>query len=75
MLKKPTEYERDIPSKKFTISRQVSPNLLLGGSAGICQRTLVDESGVIKAQERTREQEMTVVHGTHCMIPLCNSNQ
>jgi hypothetical protein len=44
MLKNSAEHERDILSTKFTaISRQVSPNLLLDVSAGICQRGLVDE--------------------------------
>jgi hypothetical protein len=38
MLKNPAEYERDILLAKFTtISRQVSPNSLLGVSVGICQ--------------------------------------
>jgi hypothetical protein len=45
MLKNLAEYERDILPEKFTaISRQVSPDSLLGVSAGIFQRALVDES-------------------------------
>jgi hypothetical protein len=41
-------YERYISSAKFTaISCQVCPHLLLGVSAGILQRALVDESGMI----------------------------
>jgi hypothetical protein len=48
MLKKPAEYERNVSSAKFaTISRQVSPDSLLGVYAGICQRALVDKSGII----------------------------
>jgi hypothetical protein len=48
MLKKVAEYERDILSAKFTaIYRQVSPYSLLGVSADICQRALVDELGMI----------------------------
>jgi hypothetical protein len=44
MLKKPAEYESDTSSEKFkAISRQVSPALLLGVSAGYRQRALVDE--------------------------------
>jgi hypothetical protein len=45
---------KEISSAKFTaISRQLSPDLLLGVSAGICQRGLVDESGMIITQMRT----------------------
>jgi len=57
MLKNPAEYERDILSAKFTvISRQVSPDSLLGVSAGICQRALVDESGMIRTQMGTHNR-------------------
>jgi hypothetical protein len=49
MLKNSAVYERDILSAKFTaISRHVSPDSLLGVSAGICQRALLDESGMIR---------------------------
>jgi hypothetical protein len=38
-------------SAKFTaISRQVCPDSLLGVCAGICQRAVVDESGMIRNQ-------------------------
>jgi hypothetical protein len=63
MLKKPAGHERDILSAKLTdISRLVSPcfawtflakflpALHLDVSAGICQRALVDESGMIRTQ-------------------------
>jgi hypothetical protein len=51
MLKNPAEYEREISSAKFTATyHQVSPDLLLGVSAGICQTALVDESGIIRTQ-------------------------
>jgi hypothetical protein len=40
-------------STKFTvISHQVSPALILGISAGIFQRALVDEAGMIRTQMR-----------------------
>jgi hypothetical protein len=43
MLKNPAEYKIDISSAKFTAnSLQLSPDSLLGVSAGICQRTLMD---------------------------------
>jgi hypothetical protein len=48
MLKNPAEYERNILSAKFTaIVRQVFHDLLLGVSAGVCQRALLDESEMI----------------------------
>jgi hypothetical protein len=51
MFINPAEYERDISSTKFTaISHQVSLDLLLGVFAGICQRVLVDESGMVRIQ-------------------------
>jgi hypothetical protein len=51
MSKIPAEYERDISSAKFAaISRQVCPDSLLSVSAGIWQRDLVNESGMIKTQ-------------------------
>jgi hypothetical protein len=43
MLKKPAEYERDNSSVKFkTISRQDSPDSLVGVSAGISKDLLWD---------------------------------
>jgi hypothetical protein len=54
MSKIPAEYERDISSAKFAaISRQVSPDSLLGASAGICQRALVGKSGMMRTQTGT----------------------
>jgi hypothetical protein len=54
MLNIPTEYDSDISSAKLTaISRQVSPHSLLCVSAGIYQRVLVDESGMIITQMGT----------------------
>jgi hypothetical protein len=51
MLKIPPEYDRDASVAKLTnISRHVSPALLPGVSAGIGQRSLVDESGKIKTE-------------------------
>jgi hypothetical protein len=63
MLKNPAEYERDIYSAKFTaISHQVSPNSLVYVSAGICQRALVDESGMIRTQTgHTIDKKMVTV--------------
>jgi hypothetical protein len=52
MSKKPAQYEIDNSSAKFTaISRHVSPDSLLGVSAGICHRALMDESGMIRTQD------------------------
>jgi hypothetical protein len=51
MLKNPAGTRRDTLWAKFTaISCQVSPALLLDVSAGYCQRTLVNVSGMIRAQ-------------------------
>jgi hypothetical protein len=56
MLKNPAEYERDISLAKFTTSLQVYPDSLLGVSVGICQRAVVDESGVIRTQMRMQNR-------------------
>jgi hypothetical protein len=51
MLKNPAEYERDISSAKFTTNSQhISPNRLLGVSAGHSQGALVNEMGMIRSQ-------------------------
>jgi hypothetical protein len=56
VLKNPAEYERDISSSKFiAISRQVTPDSLLGVSAGVCQRSVVDKSGTIRTYMGTHE--------------------
>jgi len=67
MLKIPAEYERDTSSPKYTaIFRQVSSPLLLGVSAGYCQRALVDESGMITIQMGMHNSsEMVTVQGLH----------
>jgi hypothetical protein len=50
MLKIPAEYDRDTSPVKFKdISRQLLASLL-GVSAVICDRALVDESGMIRTQ-------------------------
>jgi hypothetical protein len=42
---------RDISSAKFTtISRQVYSDLLLGVSDAICQRAIMDKSGMIRTE-------------------------
>jgi hypothetical protein len=57
MLRNPAEYERDISSAKFPdISRQVSPDLLLGVPGGICQRVVVYGSGIIRTQMGTHSR-------------------
>jgi hypothetical protein len=57
------------------ISLQVSPDLLLGVSAGYCQRALVRESGMISTQTRKHNRtEMVAVYGTPCATPPRNSN-
>jgi hypothetical protein len=49
---------------KFTdISRQVSPPFLLDVSDGYCQRSLVDESGMMH-----NRRVMVAVYGTSCVI-------
>jgi hypothetical protein len=57
MLKIPVEYDRDASSTKLTdISRQVPLCFAIGVSAGICQRALVDESGMIRTQMVTHNR-------------------
>jgi hypothetical protein len=54
MLKIPVEYARDtLPAKVTDISSPIFASLL-GIFAGICQRPLVDESGIVKTQIGTR---------------------
>jgi hypothetical protein len=54
MLKILVEYNRHTSSAKLTyMSCPVLPALLLGVSAGICQRALVDELGMIRTQKGT----------------------
>jgi hypothetical protein len=50
--------------------------LLLDVSAGIFQRALVDESGMIRTQMGIHNwSEKIAVHGMLCTILLWNSNQ
>jgi hypothetical protein len=51
MLKIPAEYDRDTSSAKLTdFFAKFLPASLLGAAAaaGVCQRTLVDKSGMIR---------------------------
>jgi hypothetical protein len=51
MIKNPAEYERDNSSAKITaIYCQVSPASLLGVPASVCQRALVEKSGISRTQ-------------------------
>jgi hypothetical protein len=51
-------YDRDTSLAKLThTSGQVSPDSLLGVSAGICQRALVYESKMIRTQMGTHRSE------------------
>jgi hypothetical protein len=67
------ECDRDtLLAKSLDISYEVCPCF----SAGICQRALVDEPGVIRMQMgSTVDQKMAAVHGTLCTVPPCNHNQ
>jgi hypothetical protein len=59
MLKVSAEYDRDTsPAKLTDISKKKSPVSLLSVSAGtsICQRALVDESGMIRTQMGTHNR-------------------
>jgi hypothetical protein len=60
MLKIPAENERDTsPAKLTAISSQAS---LLGVSAHICQRALVDESGTIRRLSHTSCTRRQILH-------------
>jgi hypothetical protein len=57
MLQIPAEYDSDTSSAKFKdISRQVPPCLATRFFAGICQRALVDESGMIRTLMETHSR-------------------
>jgi hypothetical protein len=57
----------------MAICHQVSPALLLGVSAGNCQRALVYESGMIRTQmEMHSRSEIVAVYGMPCAIPTRN---
>jgi hypothetical protein len=59
----------------MAISRQVSPHLLLGVSAGYFQRTLVGESRMIRTwMGKHNRSVMVAMYGTHCAIPPLSSN-
>jgi hypothetical protein len=76
-LKNLAEYESDVSSENFTATfRQICTDSLLGVCAGIFQRTLVDESDMIKTQIETQtDQKMAAAHGSLCTTPHRNSNQ
>jgi hypothetical protein len=62
------------------IHKHFSPSFsllrLLGIFAGISQRPLVDESGMIRIQTgSTIDQKIATVHGTLCTILSRNNNQ
>jgi hypothetical protein len=70
MLKNPTQNERAVSSAKFTaISRQVSPDMVLGVSSGTCQRALVYESVITGTWGCTIERKIVAIHGTLWTIP------
>jgi hypothetical protein len=76
MLDNPTEYENNVLPAKFAISCQAPPDSLLDVSAGTCQRTLVDELGMIRTQTGHKiDQKMVAIHATLHLIPPHNSNQ
>jgi hypothetical protein len=63
--------------KKITvISRQVSPDLLPGISAGICQTALVDESRMIRNEVETHnrpENGHSAWDAVYNSLPPCDS--
>jgi hypothetical protein len=71
MLKIPAVKKRYL-SKLTDISHQVSPDLLLGVSAGYCRRAMVGESGMIRTQMGMHNRSvMVAVYGMPCVIPSC----
>jgi hypothetical protein len=65
MLKNPAGYEKHFVGKIYTICLQVSPDSLLGVSAGICQKVLLDESEMIRTRTGTKNRsKMIAMHGT-----------
>jgi hypothetical protein len=57
MLKIPAEYDTDTSPEKLTeFIVNFLPASLLGVSAGICQRSLVDETGMFKTQMGTHNR-------------------
>jgi hypothetical protein len=76
MLKTPAEYDGDTsPAKLADFFTKFLPASLLDVSAIICQRAVVDESGVIRTQGCVMDHKMVVVHETACVIPPRKSNQ
>jgi hypothetical protein len=64
-VKEPRRVKIYTSSAKFTAILAVSPDSLLGVSAGICQKALVRKSGMIRTQLGTHNRpEMVAVHGT-----------
>jgi len=76
MLKNPTCMKRDASSAKIHGHFLPShPCSLLGGFADYCQRTLVDESEMIRSQMETHNRsEMVAMYGMLCVIPPRNHN-
>jgi hypothetical protein len=76
MLKIPEEYDTYTSLGNLsTFLAKFLPASLLGASAGICQKALVDESGMIRTQMGKHDKKMVAVHGTLCTIPPRNSKQ
>jgi hypothetical protein len=75
-VKEPAEYDRDTSLVKTTaVSRQMSHALLVAASADYYQRSLMDESGMIRTLMGTDSRSvMVAVHGTHYAIPSRNTN-
>jgi hypothetical protein len=61
-----------LPAKIKAISCQVSPALLIGVSAGYCQKALVDESGIIRTQTGYAQQ---ISNGCIACDALCDTKQ
>jgi hypothetical protein len=76
MLKNPAQYDRDRRQNSQIFLTKFLPASLLGDSAGICQKALEDQSGMIIIHTgSTIDQKMVAVHETHCTIPPRNSKQ
>jgi hypothetical protein len=69
MLTNPTDIKEIIIKQNLlAISGQVSPALLIGVSAGNCQRFLVDESSIIRTQMGTHNgSEIVEVRRSPCV--------
>jgi hypothetical protein len=64
-----------LPGKIHGHMSPVSPDLLLGITAGYCQRAVVDEAELIITQIGMHSRsEIVSVYGAPCVIPPRNSN-